>query len=68
MDTLWVMTSEEFLRESVCNKMGKNVGLHSIWFNGRRKNRVSGETKEYTKAQFQKYVATDFSRIKNGVK
>lgn len=64
MDTLWVMTSEDFLRESVCNKTGKNVGLHSIWFNGRRKNRVSGETEEYTKPQFQKYVATDFSRIK----
>jgi hypothetical protein len=66
MDAIWVMTSEEFLRESVCNKTGKNVGLHSIWLNGRRKNRASGQTEEYTKPQFQKYLVTDFARIKNG--
>lgn len=63
MDTIWIMTSAEFDREAVRNKSGKNVGLRSIWFNGKRRDRSAGRTIEYTKPQFEKYVATDFSRI-----
>ena len=39
MDMKWIMTSEEFIRESVQNKSGKNKGKRSIWFNG-GKNRT----------------------------
>ena len=57
------MTSEEFDREAVKNKTGKNVGLRSIWFNGKRKNKISGKSEEYCKPQWEKYLAKDFQRI-----
>ena len=63
MDMLWIMTSEEFDREAVKNKTGKNIGLRSIWFNGKRKSKTTGMYEEYCKPQWQKYVATDFNRI-----
>jgi hypothetical protein len=65
MDMLWIMTSEEFAREAVKNKTGKNVGLRSIWFNGKRKNKTTETPEEYCKPQWEKYIATDFSRIAN---
>ena len=63
MDAMWIMTSEEFDREAVKNKTGKNIGLRSIWFNGKRKNKITGETEEYCKPQWEKYLAKDFERI-----
>ena len=57
------MTSEEFVKESVQNKKGKNIGKRGIWFNGKRKNKETGEYKEHCKPQFEKYVAKDFSRL-----
>jgi len=36
MNTMWIMSSEEFIKESVLNKTGKNKGKRSIWFNGKR--------------------------------
>ncbi len=58
------MTSVEFIREAVQNKTGKNAGLRSVCFNGKRHDRQTGRLDEYVKPQFQKYVATDFSRIR----
>ena len=55
--TMWIMSSKEFVAESVQNKKGKNAGKRSIWLNGRRKGA------EYVKPQFKKYVRTDFQRI-----
>ena len=63
MDMIWIMTSEEFDREAVKNKTGKNIGLRSIWFNGKRKNKTTLVVEEYCKPQWEKYIATDFSRI-----
>jgi hypothetical protein len=63
LETIWIMTSEEFVSESVQNKAGKNVGLRSIWFNGRRKNKATGDFIEYVKSRYEKYIAHDFSRI-----
>ena len=62
----WLMTSEEFDREAVKNKTGKNIGLRSIWFNGKRKSKLSGETEEYCKPQWEKYLVTNFQRIAQG--
>jgi hypothetical protein len=64
MDMMWIMTSEEFIAESVQNKTGKNKGKRSIWFNGRKSDPKTGEVTEHCKPQFQKYVAHDFSRLK----
>ena len=60
---MWILSSEEFLKECVTNKKGKNAGKHSIWFNGNKKDKKTGEKKEYCKKQFEKYIATDFSRF-----
>lgn len=63
LEKIWIMTSEEFDREAVKNKTGKNIGLRSIWFNGWKKNKLSGISEEYCKSKWDKYLATDFSRI-----
>jgi hypothetical protein len=63
LDTTWIMTSEEFLRHSVVNKTGRNAGLRSLWFNGRRLDRSTGERIEYVKPQWERFVAADFARI-----
>ncbi len=63
LSTMWIMTSEEFIRASAQNKAGRNVGKRSIWFNGKRKNKATGEREEYVLPQFEKYVETNFSRL-----
>lgn len=63
LNSMWVMSSEEFLNECVTNKNGKNAGKHSIWFNGNRKDKSTGIKKEYCYPKFDKYKATDFSRF-----
>ena len=57
MKMMWILSSEEFLRECVTNAKGKNKGKHTLWLNG--KNR-SGE---YCKKQYEKYLCKDFSRF-----
>lgn len=61
MDTMWILSSNEFVKEAVQNKTGKNAGKRSIWFNGKNTKKQS----EHVKPQFQKYVATNFLRILN---
>ena len=60
MDMMWLMTSEEFIQESVQNKSGKNKGKRSIWFNGKNTKKQS----EHCKPQFEKYIAHNFDRLK----
>ena len=59
MDKIWILSSKEFIKESTQNKSGKNVGLRSIWFNGRN----TKEQKEHVKPQFKKYLVDDFQRL-----
>lgn len=61
LSTMWIMSSQEFIDECVTNKTGKNTGKRSIWFNGYRTDKKTGEKKEYCKKRFEKYIATDFS-------
>lgn len=63
LEMMWILSSEEFLKECVTNKTGKNTGKRSIWFNGNRRDKNTGIKKEYCKKQFEKYIATDFSRF-----
>ncbi len=63
LDTMWILSSEEFLRECVTNKNGINTGKRSIWFNGTRTDKTTGEKKEYCKKQYEQYACTDFSRF-----
>ncbi len=64
LDTIWIMSSDEFLAEATQNKAGENAGKHSLWFNGKRKNKDTGEPEEYMKEKYKKYVQTDFSRLR----
>ena len=59
MNTMWILSSNEFVKEANQNKNGKNAGKRSIWFNGKNTKKQS----EHVKPQFQKYVATNFLRI-----
>lgn len=61
IDTVWILSSQEFVNEAVQNKSGKNIGKRSIWFNGKN----TKANTEHVKPQFQKYVATNFDRILN---
>lgn len=57
MDTTWIMSSREFIEHSSMNVQGKNAGKRTLWLNGKRGRQ------EIVKPQFERYVATDFSRI-----
>lgn len=63
LDTIWVMSSAEFIKESTQNKTGANAGKRSLWFNGARKNRATGIREEYAKERYEKYVSRDFARL-----
>ncbi|HFQ5047563.1 TPA: hypothetical protein ACGUWG_004385, partial [Vibrio vulnificus] len=63
LEQFWIMSSEDFIKESNQNKIGKNIGKRSIWFNGKRKNRQIGEYTEHCHAKFDKYKATSFSKL-----
>jgi len=60
MDKMWIMTSEEFIKESVQNKTGNNKGKRSIWLNGKNTKEMS----EHCKPQFEKYLESSFNRLK----
>ncbi len=62
LSCMWIMTSEEFVKEAVQNKSGINIGKRSIWFNGTKKNHEGVRT-EYVKPQWKKYLATSFDRL-----
>lgn len=64
LNMMWILSSEEFLKECVTNKNGKNAGKHSIWFNGNKMNRETGVREEYCKPQFEKYICNSFDRFK----
>lgn len=64
-DTMFIMSSEEYLKECITNKSGKNVGRRSIWFNGYKTSKDTGKKEEYIYDRFKKYIATDFSRFKS---
>jgi hypothetical protein len=64
MNMMWIMSSEEFIKESAQNKTGKNKGKRSLWFNGRKRDKATGLVTEHCKPQFLRYVAKDFGRLK----
>ena len=60
MGTTWIMSSKEFMKESNVNKQGKHAGQRTIWLNGKN----TKENKEFTKKKFEKYIVSDFGRLK----
>lgn len=61
LDTMWILSSSEFIKEAYVNKTGKNIGKYVIWFNGSSKKTNT----EHIKHRFDKYLAKNFDRIKN---
>lgn len=61
IDKIWILSSEEFINETVQNKSGKNIGKRSLWFNGKNTKLKT----EHVKPQFKKFLATNFNRILN---
>jgi translation elongation factor P/translation initiation factor 5A len=59
MDTIWILSSKEFIAESNQIKTGKNAGKYSLKLNGVN----TKAKKEHTLPQFKKYVVSDFNRI-----
>lgn len=66
-DTMFLMSSADFIKEAVQNKTGANKGKRSIWFNGKRKNKQTNETEEYIKERYLNYVTNDFGRLLENV-
>jgi hypothetical protein len=60
MNKIWIMTSDEFIKESRQNKTGKNKGRRSIKLNGKNTKEMS----EHCKPKFEKYLETSFDRLK----
>lgn len=56
LDKMWIMSSEDFIKEAVQNKTGKNKGKRSIWFNGKS---LRAKT-EHCHPRFNKYLHTNF--------
>ncbi len=64
LNKIWIMSSSDFIKDSVQNKSGKNKGKRSIWFNGTKTNKETKEKYEYPKPQFDKYLAVNFDIFK----
>ena len=60
LDKTWILSSEEFIQESVQNKTGKNKGKRSIWFNGKSKKTMT----EHCHKRFDKYLCENFDIFK----
>lgn len=61
MDTTWILSSKEFIKEANQNKTGQNAGKRSIKLNG-----VNSKSKsEHILPQFKKYVVNNFIRLLN---
>lgn len=63
LETMWIFSSEEFLKECSTNINGKNEGKHTIWLNGNKQNRNTGKKEEYCVERFQQYVSKNFLRF-----
>jgi hypothetical protein len=63
METMWILSSAEFIQESRQNMSGKNKGKRTLQFAGKN----SKTNKEHVFERYKKYVTTDFRRIVEGV-
>lgn len=64
LDIIWIMSSEDFIKESIQNKTGKNKGKRSIRFNGTKTDKITKKQYEYPKLKFGKYIAKNFDIFK----
>jgi len=60
MNTTWILSSTDFVKEAVQNKNGKNKGKRSIWFNGKK----TKANTEHGYPRFDKYRYDNFDLFK----
>lgn len=60
MKRTWILSSKEFIENSVQNKTGKNIGKRSIWFNEKSIKKLL----EHPKPKFDRYLHEDFDIFK----
>ena len=61
LNSMWILSSEDFLSECNTNQTGRNAGKHSILFNGKQTNRKTKQSTEFCYERFDKYRYQDFS-------
>ena len=61
MDTMWIMSSKQFVERANQNKTSNNAGKRSIWFNGKRTDKTTKAMIEQPYPKFDEYKETDFS-------
>lgn len=59
METIWVMSSEEFIKKSTVNKKGKNKGSRTIRFN------ITCKKEEKIKEEYRSFMCKDFSFLRD---
>ena len=62
-ETMFLLSSDEFIAESAQNRSGVNAGKRSLWLNGTRRDKTTEEREEYIKERYLKYVTMDFARL-----
>lgn len=65
MESMWLMSSADFIEQSVSNKTGKHIGKRSIWLNGRSRKSMT----EHCRPQFLRWCISaggrhDFARLR----
>lgn len=60
LDKVWILSSEDFIKEATQNKTGKNIGKRSIWFNGKSMKKQT----EHAYPRFNKYLQENFDIFK----
>ena len=60
LDLMWILSSEDFIKEAGQNKSGKNKGRRTIWFNGKS----TKSNKEHAYPRYDKYLSNNFEVFK----
>ncbi len=70
LDRMWILSSREFALETNPKSPNsrKNIGEREIQFCGMRKNKETKEREEYVLPRYEKYLAKDFSRLRDKLK
>ena len=64
MNTKWILSSDEFIKNCNQNKSGKNAGKRSIKLNSYKFYEDTGKKEERTKPEFKKFEDDNYSIFK----
>lgn len=64
LDTIWLMSSEEFFAYANPNSKGKNAGQYAIQFNGYSTDKQTGNKVPHCSDKYKQFICTNFDRLK----